>query len=182
MQDYINSRTGESPPIVSLNLLKSWFSTLLSGIEFLHDAGILHNDIKPHNILLTTSLHPYLSDFAVASPLHDLDLPSAPDLHILGTTVFTAPELLSAEMVPTTPASDIYSLGITMFVAAAGVEPFCWTRSNTQKIMLKKRGDIFAGMDIRTPSAIKDIIKGMCDANPLKRWDYNTIRNALRDL
>ena len=182
MQDYVNSLTGASPPVISMELWKNWLSTLLTGVEFLHDAGFLHNDIKPHNILLTSSLHPYLSDFAVASPMYDLNLPSTPDLHILGTTVYTAPELLSAETVPTTPASDIYSLGITMFVAAAGVEPFCWTRSNTQKIMLKKRGDIFAGMDIRMPSGIKEIIEGMCDANPKTRWDYSRIRTALEAL
>ena len=182
MQDYINSQSGTSPPVVTLDLWKSWLSTLLRGIEFLHHAGILHNDIKPQNILLTSSLHPYLSDFAVSSPLYALELPSPPDLHIIGTTVYTAPELLSAETVPTSPASDIYSLGVTMFVAAAGVEPFCWTRSVTQKIMLKKRGDIFAGMDVRMPSSIRDIIKGMCEANPEIRWDHTRIRSALENL
>lgn len=182
MQDYISSQTASASPVVGLELWKSWLSTLLSAVEFLHKAGILHNDIKPQNILLTSLLHPYLSDFAVSTSLCNLNLPSAPDLHILGTTVYTAPELLSAETVPTTPASDIYSLGITMFVAAAGVEPFCWTRSVTQKIMLKKRGDIFAGMDVRMPKSLVEIIKGMCDANPKTRWDYTRIRNAMESL
>jgi serine/threonine protein kinase len=143
---------------------------------------MLHNDIKPHNILLTSSLHPYLSDFAVSTSIYPLDLPSPPDLNILGTTVYTAPELLSAEDVPTTPASDIYSLGITMFVAATGLEPFSWTKSITQKIMLKKRGDIFAGTDVRMPQPLIDIIKGMCASDPTRRWDYNDIRTAIAKL
>src|SRR5208282_800354 len=162
MQEYITSQSGSPAPVVTLEIWKSWLSTLLSAVDFIHDSGILHNDIKPHNILLTSSLHPYLSDFAVSTSIYPLDLPSPPDLHILGTTVFTAPELLSAEDVPTTPESDIYSLGITMFVAATGIEPFGWTRSSTQKIMLKKRGDIFAGTDVRMSTRIIEIIKGMC--------------------
>jgi hypothetical protein len=182
MQEYISAQSGTSPPIVGLELWKSWLSTLLSAIEFLHGAGMLHNDIKPHNILLTSSLHPYLSDFAVSTPIYPLNLPSPPDLNILGTTVYTAPELLSAEDVPTTAASDIYSLGITMFVAATGLEPFSWTKSITQKIMLKKRGDIFAGTDVRMPQPILDIIKGMCASDPAHRWDYRDIRNAVNQL
>jgi Protein kinase domain len=183
MQDYVSARMGNATPVVTFEVWKSWLETLLSGVEFLHHAGILHNDIKPHNILLTSSLHPYLSDFAVATPLDPhLALPTAPGLHILGTTVYTAPELLSSETVPTSPQSDIYSLGITMFVAATGLEPFCWTRSVTQKIMLKKRGDIFAGMDVRVSDAIVEIIRGMCAVDPTHRWDYARIRHALAKL
>jgi serine/threonine protein kinase len=183
MQDYISQQSGSPVPVVGRELWKSWLSSLLSGIEFLHDSGILHNDIKPQNILLTNTLQPYISDFAVSTPLHYLELPPSPDLHILGTTVYTAPELLlSGEDVPTTPASDIYSLGISMFVAATGQEPFSWTRSVTQKIMMKKRGDIFAGTEVRMPQRMMEIIKGMCASDPSRRWDYTRIRRALNEL
>ena len=182
MQEYISAQSGSPAPVVTLEIWKSWLSTLLSAVDFLHDSGVLHNDIKPHNILLTSSLHPYLSDFAVSTSLYPLDLPSSPDMHILGTTAFTAPELLSAEDVPTTPESDIYSLGITMFVAATGMEPFGWTRSITQKIMLKKRGDIFAGTDVRMSSRIIEIIKGMCAVDHTRRWHSTQIRRVLNEL
>ena len=185
MQEYITSTSqsgGGTVPVVGLDAWKSWLGTLLSAMDFLHDTGMLHNDIKPHNILLTASLHPYLSDFAVSTPLYDIGLPSPPDMHILGTTVFTAPELLSAEDVPTSPESDIYSLGITMFVAAIGSEPFSWTRSVTQKIMLKKRGDIFAGTETRMPARLTEIIKGMCTSDPSHRWDSSHVRTALQQL
>ena len=182
MQEYINAQSGSPAPVVTLEIWKSWLSTLLSAIDFIHDSGVLHNDIKPHNILLTSSLHPYLSDFAVSTSIYPLDLQSSPDMHILGTTVFTAPELLSAEDVPTTPESDIYSLGITMFVAATGIEPFGWTRSITQKIMLKKRGDIFAGTDVRMSTRIIEIIKGMCAVDRARRWHSTQVRGALHEL
>lgn len=190
MQEYITTTSqigdgggsGMVGPVVGIDLWKSWLGTLLSALDFLHDTGILHNDIKPHNILLTTSLHPYLSDFAVSTPLYDIGLPSPPDMHILGTTVFTAPELLSAEDVPTSPESDIYSLGITMFVAATGMEPFSWTRSITQKIMLKKRGDIFAGTETRMSDRLMEIIKGMCTFDPTRRWNSRRVRTGLRQL
>jgi serine/threonine protein kinase len=184
MGEYISSQSCGGPiPVVGIDVWKSWLSTLLSAVDFLHDSGVLHNDIKPQNILLTASLHPYLSDFAVSSPQYDLGLPSPPDMHILGTTVFTAPELLSAEDVPTSPESDIYSLGITMFVAAMGVEPFSWTRSVTQKIMLKKRGDIFAGTEeSRISGRLIEIIRGMCTSGPARRWSSTRVRTALHQL
>lgn len=182
MQGYISARTGSPFPAIGVDLWKSWLSTLLSAVEFLHRSGVLHNDIKPQNILLTASLHPYLSDFAVSTPMYSLDLPPLPEMHVLGTTVYSAPELLSAEDVPTTPESDIYSLGVSMFVAATGIEPFGWTRSITQKIMLKKRGDIFAGINVWTSSPIIDIIKGMCTAEPYRRWNPEHIRHAMYNL
>ena len=182
MQEYITTQLNSPAPVVTLEVWKSWLSILLSAIDFLHNSGVLHNDIKPQNILLTSSLQPYLSDFAVSTSLYPLDHPSAPDVHILGTTVFTAPELLSAEVVPTTPESDIYSLGITIFVAATGIEPFGWTRSVTQKIMLKKRGDIFAGTDVRMSSRIIEIIRGMCAVDRTRRWHSSEIRQALHGL
>lgn len=182
MQEYITAQSSSTFPIVTFELWKRWLSTLLSALDFLHNSGVLHNDIKPHNILLTPSLHPYLSDFAGSTPLDfSLDLPS-PETHVLGTTVFTAPELLSSEDVSTTPESDIYSLGITMFVAATGVEPFGWTKSIAQKIMLKKRGDIFAGTDARMSPHMIDIIKGMCASDPTHRWSSNKIRQKLQSL
>jgi len=201
-------------PLVGLEVWRRWILDLISGLDFLHTAGVLHNDIKPHNILLTDSLHPYLSDFAVSTfsapkasehahkshgtldslasasqPLSPgeysqsspLSLGPPPD--IIGTTVYTAPELLSAEDVPTTTQSDIYALGITMFVAAMGQEPFSWTNSATQKIMLKKREDIFVGLGLesvkRLPDIVQKVIEGMCECDSMKRWSTGQIRNKL---
>ena len=184
MQEYITNRSSvaASAPVVGMEVWRTWLGTLLSATQFLHETGILHNDIKPQNILLTASLHPYLSDFAVSSPIHDVGLAAPPDIHILGTTVYTAPELLSAEDVPTSSETDIYSLGVTMFVAATGLEPFSWTRSITQKIMLKKRGDIFAGTETRMAGRVMEIIKGMCISDPIRRWDSSRVRNALQQV
>ena len=192
MQEYISSKmtvVGTAQPLVGMELWKDWLMHLLSAIDFLHKAGIVHNDIKPHNILLTPSLLPLLTDFAVSTsvPLNKSPaLNSSPSLwpveNVLGTTVFTAPELLSAEDVPMTPEADVYSLGITMFVAAFGTEPFGWTKSVTQKIMLKKRGDVFAGMEIRMAEGLVEIIRGLCELDPGRRWDSSRAGQALHRL
>jgi Protein kinase domain len=185
MQEYITSKAGATnQPVVGEELWKSWLTHLLSAIDFLHEAGILHNDIKPHNILLTPSLHPLLTDFAVSTSVSLPHSPSTlppPDMHV-GTTVFTAPELLSAEDVPTSPEADMYSLGITMFVAAMGSEPFAWTKSGTQKIMLKKRGNVFAGAEIRMPLDLVEIVRGLCEVDAGRRWDSSKARRALHQL
>jgi len=66
-----------------------------------------------------------------------------------------------------------------MFVAALGSEPFGWTKSVTQKIMLKKRGDVFAGMEVMMGPELVEIIKGLCEVDPGRRWDSSRARKTL---
>src|SRR5271168_966547 len=57
MGEYIPCQScGGLAPVVEINVWRSWLATLLSAVDFLHDSSVLHNDIKPQNILLTVSL------------------------------------------------------------------------------------------------------------------------------
>ena len=88
---------------------------LAGALEAAHSAGTLHRDVKPGNILLTDYGEPQLTDFGIARIAGGFE--TAAGL-IAGSPAFTAPEVL--EGAPATPASDVYSLGATLFCALTG--------------------------------------------------------------
>ncbi len=88
-------------------------------LQVAHDAGILHRDVKPGNILLSRGGEPLLADFGVARLS---DATRTHGLDITGTIAHAAPEVLQGR--DHTVASDIYALGSTLFTLVAGRAPF----------------------------------------------------------
>ncbi|KAG2360673.1 hypothetical protein BDR07DRAFT_1411994 [Suillus spraguei] len=111
------------PVEVSEPRAKEWFRSLLSGVHFLHERGVVHNDIKPANILLSHKNIPVLVDFGFAEK-YDLSSPKA--FH--SNLTYGTPEYLSPERARGLPhdtrKSDIWSLGVTFFEILVGRTPF----------------------------------------------------------
>jgi serine/threonine protein kinase len=90
-----------------------------SAVETAHRAGVLHRDIKPSNILLTAYGHPVLSDFGIAA-----SIAVAKEEDSVGLSIpWSAPEVLLDET-PGSIASEVWSLGATVYSLLAGRSPF----------------------------------------------------------
>jgi hypothetical protein len=91
-----------------------------AGLAHAHQRGVIHRDIKPHNILLDENGHAKVTDFGVARALDTSQATRTGSF--LGTALYSSPEQLQGQKV--TPKSDVYSLGATLYQAAAGEPPF----------------------------------------------------------
>jgi TolB-like protein/tRNA A-37 threonylcarbamoyl transferase component Bud32/Tfp pilus assembly protein PilF len=92
-------------------------------VQYAHEQGILHRDLKPGNILLDAHGTPFVTDFGLAKWLGaNTDLTRT--LTIFGTPGYIAPEQAKTPAAKLTPAADVYSLGAILFDLFTGRPPF----------------------------------------------------------
>jgi len=90
-----------------------------AALDAAHAAGIVHRDVKPHNILLEGE-RAYLTDFGLAKALGDSGVLSGTS--VVGTVEYMSPEQWRGEQVG--PAADVYSLGCVLYESLTGVVPY----------------------------------------------------------
>jgi serine/threonine protein kinase len=106
-------RDGPLPPDRAMALL----GQVAEALDAAHAAGIVHRDVKPHNVLVERD-RAYLSDFGLAKSLEDSGASSA---SVVGTVAYMSPEQWRGE--PVGPAGDVYSLGCVLYEVVTGVVP-----------------------------------------------------------
>ena len=114
--DQLLAASGPLPPRRTAEMGRQ----LLSALNVAHAAGVMHRDVKPSNVLLDRDDRAVLTDFGIATFQGDPRLTQTG--MVMGSPGFTAPERIRGENA--TPASDLWSLGATLFAAVEGQGPF----------------------------------------------------------
>jgi eukaryotic-like serine/threonine-protein kinase len=91
-----------------------------SALAYAHERGVIHRDVKPHNVLLTADGHAKLTDFGIAR-VDDAPALTNPG-RVLGTGDYVAPE--QAQGQPLDGRADIYSLGALLYHCLTGIPPY----------------------------------------------------------
>src|SRR5688572_20256794 len=147
---------------------------LLGALEVAHAGGVLHRDVKPANVLITREGRCVLTDFGVAKLPADVQL-TTPGM-VLGSPHFISPERALGHRFG--PPSDLFSLGVTLYTAVEGRPPF-------------DKGDPLATMHsvVEDPPAppqrcgpLTDVLYGLMEKDPSRRWDVGMSRGFLREL
>ena len=174
VMDLVRYKDGESYTLADIEVggadeehIARWFAQLASAIDYIHDVGIVHRDIKLNNILLNDKGGVTLSDFGISKfegerIRSEVDVSrtlvssgggTATGILVMGTQGYMSPEILRGQ--DASAASDTYALGVTFFRLLTGM----WYEAGTNALKLLEPFD----------GAWMDVLPQMLDADPRKR-------------
>jgi serine/threonine protein kinase len=167
-----------------------YLEAIARAIDAVHRHGIIHGDIKPHNILIERETdRPMISDFGLA----DFDARYSSDVSrgVVGTPAYMAPELAGAALHGRSPeevaavrsvATDIYSLGATLWAVITGSSPCNDQRSAREHLIDVAGGnvDFMSDASGKIPPSLSLIILKCLASEPSER--YSTAADLAKDL
>lgn len=138
-----------------------------AGLEYLHDHNVIHQDIKPDNILVDDNCNFMLTDFGISSHIgsQGVDGPTG------GTRAYMAPERYEGIV---SKESDIWSLGATVVEMIKGEPPFGELGGS-----LQAQGETWKGITGPFQPAVKALIDSMLEKNPNLRPTASLIRRKI---
>ncbi|WP_231956956.1 MULTISPECIES: AAA family ATPase [unclassified Actinoplanes] len=137
----------------------------------MHQAGVLHRDITPANLVIPDLGRPVLVDFDLAVLLDDGAAGVPPPEEPLGTLGFLPPEQTGRLRLPVDRRSDLYSFGATLYALATGIPPFPGDEPLESVRDILTRTPAFPGdRDPRIPRQLGAIIMRLLEKNPDRRY------------
>jgi len=100
---------------------RTYFIQMIHGLKACHNAGVIHRDLKPQNLLMDAKFQLKITDFGLSKLCKDSNI-EIMKTHYVGTRGYQAPELLKKKRY--TKACDIFSAGVILFILLTGYPPF----------------------------------------------------------
>lgn len=148
-------------------------------LAYAHAAGVVHRDVKPSNILLDPAGRPLLADFGLARR-DEAESVVTLDGQVLGTPAYMAPEQAAGDQRRVGPRSDVYSLGVVLYVLLTGEFPF---RGNSRMLIHQVLHDDPKpprSLDDKVPRDLETICLKAMVKEPTRR--YETAAELAADL
>jgi eukaryotic-like serine/threonine-protein kinase len=139
-----------------------------AGIGYAHRAGLVHCDIKPHNMIVTPDGRLKVTDFGIARALSTIMPDERADV-VWGSPQYFSPEQATGEA--PSPASDVYSLGIVLYEVLTGALPFTAPTSEELARMHLEAAPIPPSEYVPDlPSALEQIVLKVLSKEPAARY------------
>jgi serine/threonine protein kinase len=151
-------------------------------LEHAHSRGVIHRDVKPHNVLISREGHVKLADFGLAWTIENAGLDLTKEGGAAGTPHFMAPEQIQGEKATT--ATDIFSLGVVLYCLTTLRMPF--TGDNVGAVMYNLlQGSFYEPRDLNAAidEKLNSIIVRCLQPKPSNRFPTATgLKEALQSL
>jgi len=150
-----------------------WFADVAAGLEGIHEKGLVHRDIKPANVILTQDGRAKILDLGFAF-MPGETLPDDPTIvggpgYIVGTMNFISPEQ-ARNATAACPASDLYSLGCSIYYVLTGTPPFpggtAMDKIRRQQTM---KPTAIRELNAEVPMEFARIVERLMEKNPADR-------------
>jgi serine/threonine-protein kinase len=145
-------------------------------LQYAHDRGVVHRDVKPGNVLLDRAGSVIVTDFGIAKVAQADHLTHTG--FAIGTPHYMSPEQWRAE--PLTPSADQYGLGVVAYYAVSGDLPFDGTHYELQEHHLRSEPPALDAARAGVPAEFATIVRHMLGKHPAQRFaDLRTVSQAL---
>lgn len=171
LKDYIKSN-GKMDYKEALKIIKQ----IAKALEHAHKNGVVHRDIKPHNILIANNGDVKVADFGIAKATTGSTVTNTKS--VMGSVHYVSPEQAKGSFVDN--RTDIYSLGIVMYELVAGEVPFDGDSPVSIAIRHIQEGLENALKVVDVPSGVASIIIKATQKDPLKR--YQSLTEMIEDI
>ena len=139
-----------------------------AGVGYAHRAGLVHCDIKPHNMIVTSDQRLKVTDFGIARALSAIH-PEQKDHVIWGSPQYFSPEQATGNS--PSPASDVYSLGIVMYEILTGRLPFiASSASELGRLHLEVLPTPPSRLNPAIPASLEQILLKVLSKEPSARY------------
>src|SRR5512145_2263132 len=139
-----------------------------AGIGYAHRAGLVHCDIKPHNMIVTPDSRLKVTDFGIARALSTIMPDERADV-VWGSPQYFSPEQAVGEA--PSPASDVYSLGIVLYEVLTGALPFTAPTSEELALLHLQADPIPPSEYVPdVPAALEEIVMKVLSKEPSARY------------
>lgn len=157
------ARTGPLTPTEAATYLRQ----AAAALDYAHACGLIHRDIKPHNLLLRGigDQRLLLTDFGIAAARETADATGAS--RAIGTVAYMAPERFDGKA---NVASDVYALGCTLWELLTGLPPYTGTTQEVLRSQILAPIPNLAERRPGLPSAIQTVLNRALAKNPTERF------------
>ena len=139
-----------------------------AGIGYAHRAGLVHCDVKPHNMIVTPDARLKVTDFGIARALSTIMPDERADV-VWGSPQYFSPEQAAGEA--PSPASDVYSLGVVLYEVLTGALPFTAPSSEELARMHLEAAPIPPSEYVPDiPAALEQIVLKVLSKEPAARY------------
>ncbi len=155
-------------------------ASIAEALEFAHQQGLIHRDVKPANVIVNVKGEPILMDFGIAKIVGGTQHTATGA--VIGTARYMSPEQIKGERVDA--RTDLYSLGITLFEMLSGRPPF-ESDSVMTMMMMHVQDPVPNPLELRSdlPAAVIEVIYRALAKEPAERYATAAeMATALRDV